>query len=521
MNTLCPSPYSCFSFSVIFLAEIIEPFLRVTSSQGVLSVKTYFDEKVNTREGHSSLPSCDIMVTKGKTFLQVFKAGLMDLMSYNLIIFDECHLGSDVEHPFAILLKNIEGCKLDTQPKIVGISSEIHCHQACPQDLERFLNTLEELFHCKISISSDLLALNRYGERVEEEIVYYTCTPGNDQFTCTLKEILLKALAFLKDIPTHEASNESVVFVKHIFTECWKVLLLFGSVHTAYVAGIAFKEIRKLEKKCSENFDLLTLQFCRTQMNHIVRLTEQDKLGQPEGNVTDVTTKLLFHVSTHLKPKNAEEFSFQGTNSHEGLEVNLSSTTEQPRHAVETPPIFSCSQQLPKGQDVANLPTSQQTQTDCTGISQSSNLQSSYGAKTQCDDPLCIVLVPSTIIAKALNSLINKLSDNIPEYSFLKSVCVLGDKAKQGMIDQSLYGEMEGNVMECLQNGSANVLVTTFEVERELYARRCSLLIRLGMPKNYEHYLRVKKKLKSAGAKLVILVREEEKTVTEERFEVL
>ena len=486
----------------------------------MLTVKTYFDEEVNTREGYSSLSSCDVMVTKGKIFLQILKAGLLNLMSFSLIVIDECHLGSDAEHPFTILLKHIEGCRLDRKPKIVGVSSEIQYHQACPQDLERFLNALEEQFHCKISISSDLLALNRYGERVEEEIVYYTCTPGNDQFTCKLKEILQKALEFLKDIPVHEASQECIVFVKHIFTECCKVLLLFGPLHTAYIAGIAFKEIGKLEKKCSETFDLLTLQFCRTQMNLILKLSEEDKLGYSEGNVTDVTTKLLFHVSTHLKPKNTEEFVFQGTSSHEDLEVNVSSITEQRHHSAEIPPIFSSSRQLPKVQDVANLVTSQQTQTECTGVSQPSNLQTTYGTKVQCDDPLCIVVVPSTIIAKALNSLINKLSDNVSEYSFLKSVCVLGDKAKQGMIDQSLYGELEDNVMECMQDGSVNVLVTTFEVEQELYAHRCSLLIRLGMPKNYEHYLRVKKKLKSAGAKLVVLVREKEKTVTEDRFEV-
>lgn len=492
----------------------------MTSSQGVLSVKTYFDEEVNTR-GHSTLSSCDVMVTKGKIFLQIFKAGLLNLISFSLIVIDECHLGSDAEHPFIILLKHIEGCRLDRKPKIVGVSSEIQYHQACPQDLERFLSALEEQFHYKISISNDLLALNRYGERVEEEIVYYTCTPGNDQFTCKLKGILQKALEFLKDIPAHEASQECIAFVKHIFTECCKVLLLFGPLHTAYIAGIAFKEIRKLEKKCSETFDLLILQFCRTQMNLIVKLSEQDKLGHSKGNVTDVTTKLLFHVSTHLKPKNTEECIIQGTSSQEDLEVNMSSITEQLQHSAEIPPIFSGSRLLPKVQDVANLATSQQTQTECTGVSQPSNLQTTYGTKAQCDDPLCIVVVPSTIIAKALNSLINKLSDNISEHSFLKSVCILGDKAKQGMIDQSLYGELEDNVMECMQDGSVNVLVTTFEVEQELYARRCSLLIRLGMPKNYEHYLKVKKKPKSAGAKLVVLVREEEKTVTEERFEVL
>lgn len=630
------------------LAGIVKPFLSATTNQSMLSVKTFFDEKNAAREERCSLSSCDVMVTKGEIFLQNLKAGLMDLMSFSLIIFDECHLASDADHPFAMILKHVEGYKVDLMPKIVGLSVEIVQYQECPQDIERFLNTLEELFCCKVFISYDLLALNRYGEQAEEEIMCYTCTLAHDQLICKLKKNLQDALLFLKDITVHEATQECVIYAKHILTECHKVLLFFGTQHTAYIAGIALKDIKKLEKKCTESYDLLILQFCRTQMNFIINLSKQDELEDCKDNLTDLTAKLLFHMSSHVKPEYKEDSSCQATSSYEDQEASPSKIVH-PHHNFDNLPTSPSSTQLAEFQPVAmanskqsqtnctvaseslnfqttttttatstpdqtsctgtskssnletttttmtttpppgqtsctvtsessnmhttttirttismqnqtnctvasessNLQTtlttttltpgqtictvmsesssiqttttttSMQSQTNCTVASESSNLQTTYGSNNQCDDPLCVILVPSTIIAKALNSLINKLSNTSPEYSFLKSACVHGNKTKQEMFELTLSGETGDNVMECVQDGSVNVLVATFEVERELYARRCSLLIRLGMPKDYKHYLNVKKKLKSAGAKLVVLIREEEKARAEETCQVL
>ena len=504
-----------------FLAEIVKPFLSATSNQGMFSVKTYFHEKDVTREQQCLLPSCDIMVTEGKVFLQLLEAGILELISFSLIIFDKCHLANDVDHPFAIILKHVDGRNHGLRPRIVGLSSEIQHHLGCSQDLERFLITVEKVFHCKALISNDLLALNRYGEQAEEEIIYYTCVPGHDQLTSKLKEILQNALLFLKDITVREASQECVMFVTHIFTECRKVLVLLGPQQTTYIARIALKEIEKLEKKCTENHDLLILQFCRTQLNFFVNLSEQsDVLNGCEGNFTVLTTKLLWHMSAHLKSEYKEELSYNdGTDSH-GEVVANSSSTAQRHYNANTQPTSPSSQEVPEFQTDA-MATSTQSPPDCTVTSQSSNLRSTYGTNIQCDNPLCVVLVPSTIIAKALNSLINKLSNTLPKYSFLKSACVHSNKAKQGMLEQALSDETEDNVMACVQDGSINVLVATFAVEKELYVRRCSLLIRLGMPTGYWHYSSLKKKLKSAGAKLVILVRDGRKTMADKRYKVL
>ena len=452
----------------------MKPFLSGILNQSIMSVETCFSEPEDMDGGGCVQAGCDIMVTTGHRFLQILKIGISNFKFFNLIVFDKSHLAIDKGHPFAIILNHINKFGLDTGPQIVGLTSEILLHQACPRDMETFLSTLEKLFNGKALISSDLLAMNRYGEQAHEEISFYTCNHIQDQLICKISGILQSAVLFLKEYRVCEETQACATFVNHILTECHKVLSLLGEWCTASIARIVIKEINKLEKKCSEDNNLLMLQFCRTQMNLIINLSgTEEKFEGSDPSLTDLTAKLLFHMAMHLK------IECQEVDTHH----TISSTTSQPPSKITAP-------------------------------------SSSYGNNNQCNDPLCVVLVPSTIIAKALNSVINKLSKTMPEYSFLRSACIHGDKTKQGIAEQSFSDEMVDNVMECVQDGSVNVLIATFEIERELYARRCSLLIRLGMPRVYENYFRVKSKLKSAGAKLVILVKEDNRTDLEENHKV-
>ena len=456
----------------------MKPFLSGISNQSMMSVKTCFSEAEAVDGGGCLLCDCDIVVMTGQVFLQILKARISDFKFFSLIVFDESHLAIDKGHPYEIILNHIEECGLDPRPHIVGLTSAVLLHQACPQDMEMFLCTLEKSFDGKVLISSDLLAVNRYGEPADEEISFYTCDHVQDQLMCKISEVLKSAVLFLKDYRLCDETQTCVRFVKHILTESHRVLLLLGKWCTASIARIVIREINKLEKKCSEDNNLLLLQFCRTQMNLIISLSgEEEKLDCSEIILTDLTTKLLFHMTTHLKLE------------HEEADMHhvISSGAGQPPSQIPAP---------------------------------SSNLKTSYGSKGQCDNPLCVVLVPSTIIAKALNSFLNKLSKTMPEYCFLRSACIHGDKAKRGITEQSFSDEMVDNVMECVQDGSINVLIATFEIEHELYARRCSLLIRVGMPRVYENYFRVKSKLKSAGAKLVILVKEDSMAESEDNYKV-
>lgn len=492
----------------------MKPFLNAMANQSMLSVKTYFDEDEVTGNNQWLPHKSDILVATASSFLQFIKVGVLNLTSISLIILDQCHHATSPGHPFALILNHVDNCELDFRPKIVGLSSEISRQLSCLQGTERFLSSVEETFNCKASVSYDLLGLNRYGERSDEELVYYTHASEGNQLICKLKEILQNAVIFLKDIKEQDAIQECVKFVKHVLSECHKVLLLFGPEHTAYIAKITIKEIMKFEKKCSEDCELLILQYCRTQLNLVVNLLENSTFERCE--LTDLTEKLLFHMSMHLKPGYTADCSFQGSICQEGLCADSGPLSYDQTHMAadnltgfpeQQPVDLSASTQLPDNWTVASQPQ---------------NVPTTYGSKTQCDDPLCVILVPSTIVAKALNSLINKLSDKFPEYNFLKSACVCSKKAKQDVLEQGLIDEVEGKVtvMDCMQDGSVNVLVATFEIEKDLYARRCSLLIRQGMPKDYKHYFSVKRSLKSTGAKFIVLVRQTEKAKAEEKFKV-
>lgn len=499
-------------FSILsFPDEIVQQFVNATLHQSMLSVKTYFDEKGTTNKRTCHLSSCnfDIIVTKGKNFKDILQTGVMDAMSINLIVFDKCHLVCYPDHPYIGLLRYLGGCEFDSRLKIIGVSSQIEQYQSCPQDLEMFLNALEKHFCCKVSISNGLLALNRFEEQVLDEIVYYTCAQGDeDELTCKLIEVLQSSLVFLKDIQGLESSGESIAFVKHIFTEFCQILLLCGPVSLTSAAGMVLKELKKLEKKCiPESFDLLTLQYCRTQMNFMLKLSARAKFELSELNYPDMTKKLLYCMSKHLKPEDNESFNCVDTGCDKGIIVSSSS---QSQINTATSTTLLCLQQ----QQSLNPVAMATPQCNHTILSQPLKLKSTF-VKTNCNDPLCIVLVPSTIIAKVLNSLINKLADNRLDYSFLKSAFIDSKKTKQ-----RLSLESEDNVMECIQDGSVNIVVTTFEVEQEINVRRCNILIRLDMPKDYSSFLNVKKKVKSAGAKAVFLLKEEEKSKVKARFEV-
>ena len=478
----------------------MEPFLTGISEQSLLSAKAFFSKTAVEDEWNFIFSMYNIIVTTGKAFAWMLIARTADLSSCSLIIFDECHLALKEENHFAVILKQMELSKLDSRPQIVGLSSQILRHQDCSKDMEIFLTSLEQIFHCKTFVSSDLLALNQYGEYTEMEICCFTSSHVQDQRISNLSDILQSALLFLKGYRIDQRTDTCVAFVRHVLTEGYRVLLLLGSWCTLYVAKIIVKEIEKLEKKSIDNEIVLILQFCRTQISLVISILEQEKLEISENDLTDLGTILLFRTSMHLKPEHQQKNDLEKTSD---TDQSLCKELNQSTESLVIGQNPSCERQ------------------DNPQATNHSKVQASYGTKTQCNDPLCVILVPSTIVAKALNSLLNKLSSTVFKYSFLRSACIYGNKAKQEMKESNFSEEVDDSVMVCVQDGSVNVLVATFEIEQELYAKRCSLLIRLGMPNTYKSYYSIKSKLKSAGGNLVVLVREEELLKTEEKYQVL
>ena len=232
--------------------------------------------------------------------------------------------------------------------------------------------------------------MNRFEEQVLDEIIYYTCSQkDDDELTCKLMGVLQSSLVFLKDIQGLESSGECIVFMKHIFTEFYQILLLFGPLPLTDTAGIVLKELKKLEKRCSrESFDLLILQYCQTQMNFMLKLLAQAKFEFSELNYPEMTRKLLYFMLKYLKPEDNESFNCVDT----GCDKRILLPCSLSHVNAGTSTTFLCLQQQQSLDPVA-MATPQHNHTI---LSQPMKLKSTH-VKIHCNDLLCIILLPSII----------------------------------------------------------------------------------------------------------------------------
>ena len=519
---------SFLSFTVSFVAPSVKPFLEAVRNQSCLSVKTFFNDICDRHGDIFRSLDTDVIITDGKCFVELLETGKLDLLFISLIVYDDCHMMSDKEHLFHGIVRQVASMDSVIKPKVVGLLSNILSYQTCAQELEMFLANIEQAFGCKADISSDLLAMNKYGEQASEEIITYSYDQREDPLHQKCLHILQSTLVFLNDYQTGEATLPCIIFVKHVVSECQRVILLLGALCTINVAQAIIKEITKMEKKCSNSDSILILQFCSTQLNLIINVIKRGLAENCNENITKLVAKLLDILIRDFKPlcfgTNQDDCSVSCQESHwsasESMNVDLNSAKGiyYPLHTDELP---SCANSCHCSTELKSCSTSSETdgQKACHPdlISQDSELLNSINLRKQSDiHPLCVILVPTTIIAKALNALMNRLSNSKKELMFLKSGFLHGDYSDRngGLVEQA------DNIMWCVQDGSIKVIISTFGAEDRIFIPRCALAVHLGMPKRYENYLNVKQKLRTAGAKFVVCCREENKTECENRYKV-
>lgn len=57
-------------------------------------------------------------------FVNLNSHGTLPLDRVNLLIFDECHRGVN-DHPMRVIMQNFEGCPVDKQPRVLGMSATL------------------------------------------------------------------------------------------------------------------------------------------------------------------------------------------------------------------------------------------------------------------------------------------------------------------------------------------------------------------------------------------------------------
>ena len=517
--------------------------------------KGYSDE-----QGLLNGEDADILLTSGACFLEYLTNGKISLCDLGLVIVDDCHHALDKDHPSAKVMERLSfSYQQEQEPKVIGVTSELLKYQSCPDKVESFLSKLEGIFQCRASVSSDLLAMNRYGEQIMVECNSYSFEPVNDDTSRELAEVLHMTLSFLEDCQPSEESKDCITFVTYLLNECCKVLQMFGPWCCAQTARVIEREFGKFAKRCAGSESELFLQFCRTQASLL--LCKVQSLEGYEKQLTNLTEK-LFGSLAELKDCKSwdtqhERFKSEGKRSLLPEEALCAQEKSTPFGKYLSdgkslkPEILNQSLDLPSDSSVETTVSCREqhgsSKTHLPGEDDghkarvcgdmkegepSGNIGKGNPPKTLCQpakepikkneinkDPFCIVFVRSSLMAQALSSLINTVRETVPEYGFLRSGFVRGKKfSKDNSVQKSLGGQ-EG-IMKSIREGSINVLVATYEAEQEIYVSRCSLVIRLGLPRDYVHYTQVKQTARAAGAKCVFLVPEEKQEESKIQFQV-
>ena len=467
-------------------------------------------------------------------------------------------------HPLSRILQVDKSLPHHSAPKFVGLTEDLLKHQASPAEMQNFLEEIKKKFACKVLVSSDHFAVNRFGEQALEYKLYFPQQLGTDKVSQELDRVIRLSLLFLQDFNCSEEENDCVKFLRYLFKGCYQVLLNLGPWSASQTAAVIAKEVLKFEKKVSGTMNEVLLQFCRTQVKLIQAMVEES--GSSANVSATELTEGLFHILVDQKVTKLENSVSTDSNldsleqkNGDDLKCTLSCSDDQSNrenkakllstkhclpqnnetncllsHGCEMFESMSLSsnldgQGLVLNSDLRARKTDEKMEkkhqldvqcsqvqglkceTDRTGVPGRLNLPRQVidtNNKIQRNDPFCLIMVETAIIAQAVNSLINKIALTNPEYSFLSSKFVSGrqlkKKTQSGDVDGSGHEEVMRNILE----GSINVLVATYDVEDELYISRCNLLVRFDAPTSYESFVRTKSLVRSANSRFVAFLRE-------------
>ena len=86
------------------------------------------------------------MVITAGCLIQLLNKGLLSILHFSLIVFDECHHATN-NHKYCEILKKVEDCPELYRPRLVGLSaSPIHISNLDPKSVANKITTLKKLF---------------------------------------------------------------------------------------------------------------------------------------------------------------------------------------------------------------------------------------------------------------------------------------------------------------------------------------------------------------------------------------
>ncbi|XP_032232624.2 endoribonuclease Dicer [Nematostella vectensis] len=384
-----------------------------------------------------------------------------------LLVMDNCHAVSEG----GSVMKDLVNIARQ-QPKciIMGLTSGIvGRRRTCISDVYQLLTTMEVTFGVQAIVSSDLLAVNKYGERPEETLVVAS-SMTNDIINKNVLECLHEA----RDTLSFANNGESVdVFnrLSSMLAECEDILIDLGTFSSLKALSFTSREFNKEGKKAikAKQEDLATtLQICAAKLDEVVNTVKKEFDGSADILLTDVTRR-IFQFLTLLDKENSTSPTEQ---------VELRNKNFERVH-------FKC-----QNDDISKIEIANHT-------------------TRPMQRPVAVILAKSELQAHAINSLISYISDFTHPY--LKTRILSNDKINQMInthmsLDDKEPDPLVGDMtMQGILNGSINVLIVCREVEHLLRLSQCRLVVRFGVPNDYISYVVVKNIAREQNAHVMFI----------------
>lgn len=381
---------------------------------------------------------------------------LLDAIAWsrvNLVIINNCHLATIEDHPIRQIVNFIKSHDPVNQPIIVGVTAELPVTSS--SQLKSVIADIEFIFGCSCHISSDLVALNRYGEIPQENVIHYSLMHSNERVSNEINSQFLRIIEYIEKSNQNEnsLSESSLSQIKSWFEACSSILRKFGSSAALYNTRVILREVNKMQKKSTSPGVVSVLNYCKDKLNFIqTSFSESLDFCQ----VTQLDHEIL---SSLWIVKNTRR-NFDNT-------TNLTTDT-----SAGNTPFMEFIQKI------------------------EGNFKLS---------PVTVILCLSDSEAAALNHVLNRVSKTHVEFSCIKSAYVSSSNIRQSEIGDDT-GEIQSQaILQLMNKGEVNVLVLSCDVENEIYVSACKQLIRFGLPLDYYLYVKVKRLVRAANAEVIFV----------------
>lgn len=435
-------------FLVFFTGTFAEEFSRAVDLQTDLKHITLENARDLNASDLASL-SVNILMTTAQDTVYLIESRLLPVEKLSLVIIDDCQVLKYGRPPFLGVIKLLRSQEQIPCPIIVGLSSNLPLSSS--DELESMLIRTESVFGCHCSLSSDLVAMNRFGEQPHEKVL--NCSVLADETNEKVKQVSSTLMTILGSSKVMDSASQ-LVNIRQECLLCCKILGYFGSCAAIHHVRLILKDISKLKKKLKNELERAYLLSWEAQLQSLLQISKKDE-------IVDITTlvKNIVMSLSYLKPKST--LDSRGTfASKENETAKVKSNTNQGYHG---------------------------------------------------DIPVSIILCYSDQEAAVLNFLLNKLSKTNPELAFIHSRHISSNMIKQNDKDTDVDTDEGKNedIIRLIREGQVNVLVICHNIENDVHLGQCKQVIRIGIPENYKSYVRVKKIPRLAHSEFIIFESEE------------